>query len=178
VGVRRKVSESEHDDTPAESVLDNCDFRSVNCSNALHEEGIEIALFLQFHDSDHQPLPDSRATARVAYRNFKPEAIEFTRLVGAEGGIVDEHDRKEILRMHSGREEPPYYWEGMIGSSVGIEPGREATSVSAEMTFKSPKEVAGKRETLDVEFPQRGEDFKCSCCLLSFRMPLLSSSTG
>jgi hypothetical protein len=175
VGLREKLLHLPDEEAPWDVVLARCGLSTVDCAAGLHQLGVEIAFFLQFHDDSNMELPASHARGRLAYRNFAMDPVNFTRAIDSNTGIIGQYDQKKVFGIPSGRSERPYYRNGLV-TDVTIE-ARDDTTVTARLDFTKLPGSGRRREELTVQFPQRGRDFRCSCCSRSYRMPLLSSST-
>jgi hypothetical protein len=171
----KRIIEDRH---PADRVFSNSDFECVDSSDVTIARGLEVALFLQFHDARHEQLPDSEASARIAYRNYRPHRINITRALESQGGAVETHDPSEELKMSPRRSDRTYYSEGFVAKSVLVHAEEDETEVTATLRFVKPPDFFTDREELTVRWPEREREFRCACCLRSYRTSRLSSSTG
>jgi len=175
MGIRRKSGHGDQNgrDDAADGVLGECDgLETVDCSNETHEEGLELALFLQLHDQAGNGLTEGEAWARLAYRNFRPHSITVRRKIAApDAERVEAHDTAALFRLHAGRGRPPYYAQRVVDDYVAIKPGRREPDVEAIVTFDQPEDFVKKDSPeFVVQWPVRGSDRRCACCSRWYRM--------
>lgn len=124
-----------------------------------------MALFLEFHPQSGGTTASDRAKARIAYRSFHPEPIEFTQKLVCEGGEVDKHNPNESHHIMAGRTVAEPCRSNVLPGAVNVRRGPDGAQVEAHIQFgQTGLQLNDKgRAVFSVAFPD-GEDFKCSCC--------------
>lgn len=140
---------------------------TVACTNDTHDDALEIALFLQFHDDRFDPTKPS-ARARIAWRNYNPAPCDFKRRIASVTATVAPHDQDTIFTIHAGRRDGPIYREAVIDDAVLVTPGDIDPEVAATITFVAPPDRFEDVEKLAVYWPDRPSMVRCACCWRSF----------
>ncbi|HEY8777602.1 MAG TPA: hypothetical protein VIM33_14140 [Gaiellaceae bacterium] len=156
----------------AARVLASRDEETVGYWTLPEHHGVEIAFFLQFHDSDDQALAKRKARIRVAYRNFQPETLHFKRRIGSSGSTVEDYKEDDELIIWAARNDDDRapYVERILDDAVGVRKRPDRSELQAKIEFTEPQQyrVLGVDE-FRFAFPDGG-NAKCVCCLQFFRI--------
>ncbi len=146
-------------------VLASGDAGTVHYWSLADDHSVELALFLQFHDKDDQPLQGRLARLRFAYRNFTPYTVVLSRTYTGEDARLAAHDDPKRLELFQGRTDGRFFVERVHPDSVDVLSADDGAVVSAYVVFEAP--TLARFEDVDVfrvALPDAGGEVECSCC--------------
>lgn len=150
-------------DSPAERVLERCEWDSVNC---WHSPGREthIAVFLQRHP-DQEKGGEESVKVKIAYKTFHPASVPFKRRYECFGGSLEEHDDSEGFQLMAGGQSGKQMRSALVPDGVRVERGPNGAEVNAEITFGETDLPLGKSNPVKFSVAySEGEELVCSCC--------------
>lgn len=155
----------------ADLVLSRAGWSSVCYWEPQIVEGLELAVFLEFHGRSAAAGGlaeiDNVARVRFAYRNPKRETVRFTRVVtaDAETTLIDDHGDQQVLSMLPARSNRVVYC-GIVPDSVPVRCDHIGDHLFIGVRFVSPNHSAGSSGPyeLALRFPAAYAAGRCACC--------------
>jgi hypothetical protein len=148
---------------PADRVLERCGNRpGIGCWTS-PPGALTVAVYLQRHEENGDPLAPDEALIRIAYRSYHPSPVKFRRAFECEGGQIDQYDQAKVVKTAVGRQPGQPSITARVPEEIGIKRGPNGSQLEAKISFVGKLQPSGgDRVSLSVLYPEGGAP--CLCC--------------